>query len=177
MQIYVPKLIISKVFKLITYFWHRFNTIEAIPWIDICLYAVIQKSNNISFSMIHLLTHWGRITHICESKLTIIGSDNGLSPERHQFIVWTNAGILIIGNVGTNLNDILGEIHTFSLKKMHLKTSSTKWWPLCLDLNVLTLPASDWRYYVQDNCHVISNRVRRLIIRYLKILKAWGRLL
>ena len=26
------------------------------------------------------LTHWGRVTHICVSNLTIIGSDNGLSP-------------------------------------------------------------------------------------------------
>ena len=25
------------------------------------------------------LTHWGRVTHICVGKLTIIGSDNGLS--------------------------------------------------------------------------------------------------
>ena len=30
------------------------------------------------------LTHSGRVTHICVGKLTIIGSDNGLSPERHQ---------------------------------------------------------------------------------------------
>ena len=28
----------------------------------------------------HLLTHLGRLTHICVGKLTIIGSDNGLSP-------------------------------------------------------------------------------------------------
>ena len=28
------------------------------------------------------LTHWGRVTHICVSKLTIISPDNGLSPER-----------------------------------------------------------------------------------------------
>ena len=28
------------------------------------------------------LTHWGRVTHICVSKLTINGSDNGLSPGR-----------------------------------------------------------------------------------------------
>ena len=27
----------------------------------------------------------------------IIGSDNALSPDRHQAIIWTNAGILIIG--------------------------------------------------------------------------------
>ena len=25
-----------------------------------------------------ILTHWGRVTHICVGKLTIIGSDNGL---------------------------------------------------------------------------------------------------
>ena len=28
------------------------------------------------------LTHWGRVTHICVSKLTIIGSYNSLSPDR-----------------------------------------------------------------------------------------------
>ena len=43
-----------------------------------------------------LLTHWGRVTHICVGKLTIIGSDNGLSPGRHQAIIWTNTGILLI---------------------------------------------------------------------------------
>ena len=43
------------------------------------------------------LTHWGRVTHICVSKLSIIGSDNGLSPDRRQAIIWTNAGILLIG--------------------------------------------------------------------------------
>ena len=45
------------------------------------------------------LTHWGRVTHICVSKLTIIVSDNGLSPGRHQ--AWTKAGILLIGPLGT----------------------------------------------------------------------------
>ena len=43
------------------------------------------------FSM-WVLTHWGRVTHICVGKLTIIGSDNGLSPERRQAIIWTNIG-------------------------------------------------------------------------------------
>ena len=42
------------------------------------------------------LTHWGRVMHICIGKLTIIGSDNGLSPGRRQAIIWTNAGILLI---------------------------------------------------------------------------------
>ena len=31
--------------------------------------------------------HWGRVTHICVGKLTIIGSDNGLSPEQRQVII------------------------------------------------------------------------------------------
>ena len=33
------------------------------------------------------LTHCGRVTHICVSKLTIIDSDNGLSPGRRQAII------------------------------------------------------------------------------------------
>ena len=85
-----------------------------------------------------ILTHWGRVTHICISKLTIIGSDNGLSPDRRQAIIWTNAGILLIGPLGTNFSEILIEILTFSYKKMHLKVSSAKRRPFCLGLNVLT---------------------------------------
>ena len=79
------------------------------------------------------------MTHVCVSKLTIIGSDNGLSPDRRQAIIWTNAGILLIGPMGTNVSETLIEIHTFSFKKMHLKMSSGKWRPFCLGLNVLTL--------------------------------------
>ena len=71
-------------------------------------------------------------------KWTIIASDNGLSPGRRQAIIWTNTGILLIGPLGTNFNEILIEIQTFSFKKMHLKMSSAKWRPFCLGLNVLT---------------------------------------
>ena len=53
-------------------------------------------------------------------KKNIIGSDNDLSPGRRQAIIWTNAGILLIGPLGTNFNDILSEVHTFSFKKIHL---------------------------------------------------------
>ena len=45
--------------------------------------------------MITYLTHWGRLPHICIGNLTIIDSDNGLSPGRRQAIIWTNAGILL----------------------------------------------------------------------------------
>ena len=84
------------------------------------------------------LTHWGRVTHICVGNLAIIGSDNGLSPDRRQAIILTNAGILLIGPLGTNFSGILIEIQAFSFKKMHLKVSSAKWWPFYLGLNVLT---------------------------------------
>ena len=86
-----------------------------------------------------LLTHWGREPHICVGNLTIIGSDNGLSPHRRQAIIWTNAGILLIGARGTSFIDISIEIQTFSYKKMHLKVSSAKWRPFCLSLNVLMI--------------------------------------
>ena len=85
-----------------------------------------------------ILTHWGRVTHICVGKLTIIGSDNSLSPERRQAIIWTNAGILLIEPLGTNFSEILIGIQIFSSKKMRLKMSSAKWRPFCLGLNVLT---------------------------------------
>ena len=58
------------------------------------------------------LTHWGRVTHIFVSKLSINGSDNVLWPGWH---------------VGTYWSENVIEIHTFSFAKMHLKMSSAKW--------------------------------------------------
>ena len=46
---------------------------------------------------INALTHWGWEMHTCFSELSIIGSDNGLSPGHQQAIICTNAGILLIG--------------------------------------------------------------------------------
>ena len=83
------------------------------------------------------LTHWGRVTHICVSKLAIIGSDNGLSPGRRPAIIWTNAGILSIRTLGTNFSQILGKIHSFSFKEMHFKMSSAKGRLFSLGLNEL----------------------------------------
>ena len=85
-----------------------------------------------------LLTHWGRVMHICVSKLIITGSDNGLLPGQRQAIIQTNAGILLIEPLRTNFSEISIEIHTFSFKEMHLKMSSGRWRPFCLGLNVLT---------------------------------------
>ena len=64
-----------------------------------------------------VLTHWGRVMHICISKLTISGSDNGLLHGQHQAIIQTNSGILLIRPLGPNFNKISISIHTFTLKK------------------------------------------------------------
>ena len=86
-----------------------------------------------------ILTHWGRVTHICVGKIAVIDSDNGLSPGRCQGIIWTNAGILLIGPLETNFNEILIEFYELSFKKIHFKMSSGKWRPSCLGLNVSIL--------------------------------------
>ena len=114
---------------------------EIVKFCEISVRVVWYLSKYTSFQQDNLhishLTHWGRVTHICTGKLTIIGSDNGLSPERCQAIIWTNAGILLIGPLGTNFNEILIEIQTFSLKKIRLKMSSAKCCSFRLGLNVL----------------------------------------
>ena len=50
--------------------------------------------------------------HICVGNLAIIGSDNGMAPGPRQAFFWTNAGILLIKPLGTNLSEILIEIQT-----------------------------------------------------------------
>ena len=57
------------------------------------------------------LTYWGRVTHICVSKLTSIGSDNGLALGGCQAIILTTAGILLIRPSGANFSEILIKIH------------------------------------------------------------------
>ena len=81
------------------------------------------------------------MTHICLGKLAII---------------WTNAGILFIGPLGTNFSENSIAILTFSFMKMRLKVSSEKWRPFCLSLNVLSL---------------FLYLIRRLIVKCSKLLK------
>ena len=118
-----------------------------------------------------ILTHWGRVTHICNSKLTIVGSDNGLSPDRSQAISWINAGISLIGRLRTIFSGILIKIHAFSFKKMHFKMSSGKFWSFCLGLNVLSFFSSRITFYqyrslrmpTTDNIHT-----NKMIQQWLK---------
>ena len=69
--------------KSMSYVWH------------ICLQTTGSFMDNAQFLV--MLSHWNRVKHICVSKIIIIGSDNGLSPARRRCIIWTNAGILLIG--------------------------------------------------------------------------------
>ena len=61
----------------------------------------------------------------------------GRTNRLRQAIICPNAGILLIGPLGTNFSEISNEIHIFSFKKMHLKLASGNWQPSCLGLNVL----------------------------------------
>ena len=104
----------------------------------------------------HPLNHWGWVRHKCVSKLTIIGSENRLSPRRRQAIIWTNAYILSIGPpLGTNFSEILIEIYTFLFKKMHLKMSSGQLRPFCHGLNMLR-----WRQ-LQNEAYAEWSQCRR----------------
>ena len=61
----------------------------------------------LSLSPIWVLTHWGRVTHICVSKLTIIGSDNGLSlvaPSHYLNQCWNIVNWTLRNKLQWNLN-------------------------------------------------------------------------
>ena len=74
------------------------------------------------------------------------------SPGLRQAIIWTNAEILSIRSIGTNFNEIVIEIHTFSFQKIRLKMSSGKWRPFRLGLNTLNLPRSMQYLSVYVHC-------------------------
>ena len=122
-----------------------------------------------------VITHWGWVTHICISKITIIGSDNGLSPGPRQAVIWTNTRILLIRTLRTYFNI------TCSFKKMHLKLSSEKWqqhyfflFPFCktarstescIYLTGVTT-AILWRH--QSNLNVITKRSFQWVWKWRK---------
>ena len=78
----------------------------------------ITFSDGIGFC--RMLTLWSRVMHITiYRRLTIIGSDTGLSPGRQKAIIWTNAGILLIGAwEQTSVKSSSKFIHFHSMKCM-----------------------------------------------------------
>ena len=131
---------LTSIETLIVKICHVIITLKALHWklfFAVSLPSWFIKMRHTRYALVNSLTHWGRVTHLCVGKLTIIGSNNGLSPGRRQAIIWTNAGILLIGPLGTHFSEISIKILTFSFTKMRLKVSSAKWRPFCLGLNVL----------------------------------------
>ena len=51
------------------------------------------------------------------SNLEKIGQLTPESPVRHEAIIWTNAGIMLIGSLGINFGDIWIKIYYFLLKE------------------------------------------------------------
>ena len=93
-------------------------------------YTRIKSNRNIYF---YFLTHWGRVTHICGGNLTIIGSDNGLSPSHYlnhcwNIVNWTPRNKLH-WNFNRNSNIFIQEN---SLQNVACEMAS-----ICLGLNVL----------------------------------------
>ena len=82
------------------------------------------------------LTHWGRAMHICVRNLTIISSDNGLSPGRRQSIAW--AGIMLIVPTRIKFQWDFNRNPYILIRKIHLKMSSVYGRPYCSDLSVLS---------------------------------------
>ena len=77
------------------------------------IYLTWPRYNTVNFP----LTHWGRVMHICVSKIIIIGSDNGLSPGRRQAIIWPIAGILLFRPSGTKFSKILIKFKRYHSRK------------------------------------------------------------
>ena len=113
----------------------------------------LPKGEIINNLCVSTLLNCGRVTHICVRNLTIIGSDDCLSPGRCHAIIWTDAGILLIWSSETDFNENLIKNHTFSFKTICLKMSSGRWRPLCLGLHVLTLQGQVTHTYIVGLCH------------------------
>ena len=132
MLAYVPGCGWSKSIRRITTNCTHLRSVHPDVWTNRFLFCRWHFQTQFCISV----THWGRVTRKCVADLTIIASDNGLSPDRHQAIIWINAGKLLIGPSGTNFSEILVEIHIFSSTKMRLKIPSGKSRPFCIGLNL-----------------------------------------
>ena len=67
-----------------------------------------------------------------------VGSDNGLSRNRRQVNIWTNAGLLFSVHLETNFSEIWIKMQQFSFKEINFQCRMKNGGHfLCADLNVL----------------------------------------
>ena len=122
------------------------------------------------------LTHWGQVKHICVSKLTIIGSDNGLWPRQCKVVTWINAGILLIGSLGTNFSEIFIEIYSFHSRKCIWKWRTFCLWLIVLNNWVISFQTVNLFYHIiHFNCNIsVWNRPSTVNIQLaVWVLMAW----
>ena len=112
------------------------NNSEALMYQHTRYHVAYYMKCNEPITFLPALTQCGRVTHICVSKLTIIGSDNGLSPGRRQAIIWTNAGMLLIGPIGVISDEISIMKYLHSWKSIS-RCCLEKWRPFYLGRNGL----------------------------------------
>ena len=103
-----------------------------------------------ALSVHHLerLTCRGRVTHICFSRLTIIGSHNGLSPGRRQTTIWSNAGIVLIRPLRTRFSKTSIETHTFSFMLL-CSTICARVWESCYSTPMVFQCRLQWSEFLQ----------------------------
>ena len=107
------------------------------------------------------LTHWGWVRHICVSKLTIIGSGNGMLPGWHQVIIWTNAGILFIGDKiqwHFNWNQCIS-IHENAFENVACQMAPISSQPLWVNCDRLM--------FAQTDCHPVCETVNMTYYRLI----------
>ena len=149
------------------YFRHYFVLFTFNSMLSFLFYYVNLPRGELLVNLcVSTLIDWARVTRICVGNLTIIGSDNYLSPGRRHAIIWTDAGILLIGPSKTDFNKII-HFHSRKLENVLLiarfmgptwgpsgadmtqvgprwapwtllSGSSARWRPFCLGLHVLT---------------------------------------
>ena len=135
----------------------------------------------------YTLSHWGRVTHICFGKLTIIGSDNGLSPHRRKAIISTNAVNWTLKKLQWNCNrnsNIFIEENTFDNVVCKMLSISSQ--PQCVNEhpygNSVTRPAfilvvyNTYRYLDIYSKQVYSDPYIRVHTELLGCLISWERL-
>ena len=66
---------------------HRRETLQCLSKLLFCILKIILLQQVPHRPGPNDLTHWGWVTHLCISKLTMIGSNNRLSPGRRQAII------------------------------------------------------------------------------------------
>ena len=93
------------------------------------------------------------MTHICVGKLATIASDNGLSPGRHQAIIWTNAGILLIWSLGTNFSEFKISIEENAFENIVCEMAAIVSRPQCVN-SIYTMK----RLEVSKTCDAILTK-------------------